>query len=73
MYTRKRVQSMSYFMISMGLLSTAQAAQVNGKLQVKVNIGSVCELKSGDKSVLDFGTLNNLVECSPFHRTGRLV
>ncbi|MBM7328346.1 Csu type fimbrial protein [Brucella intermedia] len=60
MYTRKRVQSMSYFMISMGLLSTAQAAQVNGKLQVKVNIGSVCELKSGDKSVLDFGTLNNL-------------
>ncbi|KAB2727572.1 Csu type fimbrial protein [Brucella intermedia] len=61
MHTRKRVIGISCFMISWGLLSAAaHAAQFNGKLQVKVNIGSVCALKSGDKSVLDFGILNSL-------------
>lgn len=60
MHTRKIMLSISCFMISAGLLSAAHAAQVDGKLQVKVNIGSACELKSGDKSVLDFGNLTNL-------------
>ncbi len=60
MHTRKTMLSISCFLISAGLLSTAHAAQVDGKLQVKVNIGSACELKSGDTSVLDFGNLTNL-------------
>lgn len=60
MYTRKCILSISCLMISAGLLSAAHATQVDGKLQVKVNIGAACELKSGDKSVLDFGTLTNL-------------
>ncbi len=50
MHTRKTMLSISCFMISAGLLSAAHAAQVDGKLQVKVNIGSACELKSGDTS-----------------------
>ena len=40
MHTRKTMLSISCFMISAGLLSAAHAAQVDGKLQVKVNIGS---------------------------------
>ncbi|KAB2727668.1 spore coat U domain-containing protein [Brucella intermedia] len=60
MYTRIIALNISCFMISAGLLSAAHAAQIDGKLQVKVNIGSACELKSGDNSVLDFGNLTNL-------------
>ncbi|HHV69952.1 Csu type fimbrial protein [Brucella intermedia] len=60
MYTIKLMSNISCFLILMGLVPAAHAAQIDGKLQVKVNIGSGCELKSGDKSVLDFGSLNDL-------------
>lgn len=60
MYKRKLMFSIRCFMTLMGLVPVAHAAQVDGKLQVKVNIGAACELKSGDKSVLDFGSLNSL-------------
>ncbi len=60
MHALKLMTNISCFMILAGLVPAANAAQVNGKLQVKVNIGAACELKSEDKSVLDFGSLNNL-------------
>lgn len=53
--------SISCLMMATGPMPAAHAAAIGyGKLQVKVNIGSACELKSGDKSVLDFGPLSDL-------------
>lgn len=56
MYNRKIIFGISCLMISNPFIPEANAATINGTLQIKVNVEQACNLNSGDNSVIDFGT-----------------
>lgn len=65
MYIKHILFGASCLMLSASWMSGAQAASATGSLQVKIQIGQACELKSGDKSLLDFGTVDKISPAAP--------
>lgn len=69
MNTKKLILGLSCLMMTAGLMPVANAGTAAGKLLVKVTIGAACTLVSGDNSVLDFGTMDNILKPDPKRTT----
>ncbi|GLU29505.1 spore coat U domain-containing protein [Brucella sp. NBRC 12950] len=60
MHIKRSYFALSLLLFSAGTIGAAQAGKATGSLQVKVAIRASCTVTSGNNSIMDFGTLDNL-------------
>lgn len=64
MHIKHSYFALSVLLLTGGAIGVAQAGKATGSLQVKVTIRGSCTVTSGDNSIMDFGTLDNLNDTS---------
>lgn len=62
MYSKHICVGATFLLLTTSWMLAAHAATSKGHLQVKMQIGTACELTSGDKSVLDFGLHDTILK-----------